>query len=344
VEDNRVLSTLDLPTVDDRPVWDVWLSCVWLPTVLAADELGIFDSLGREPATVEELARRLDLNENSLISALALLACLGLLAQQLGRFGLTAVGRSYLRHDGPFYWGEALGVMRSLPTVALLCEAMRDRSVRRHYLMTQEWTDGRIGKEAAADVARLMHSQSFPAALGLAALADLPDFHRLLDVGGGSGCFAIALAQRHPFLRCTVMELPAMCEEVDGYVAEAGLGDRVDTIAVDMFQECWPRGYDVIFLSNILHDWDAQTNSQLLIEAFEALPSGGRILVHEMLLDDDGAGPLAAASFSIMMLLATGGRQYGARELASMLEAAGFVDVGVTAAYGYFSLITARKP
>jgi acetylserotonin N-methyltransferase len=339
-----VCSILDMPTADDRPVWDVWLSCVWLPAVLAADELGIFDSLGREPATAEELARRLDLNENALIGVLALLACLGLLAQHLGRFGLTAAGRLYLRHDEPFYWGEALGVMRSLPTVPMLRDAMRDRTVRRHYQVAQEWTDGRIGKEAAAAIARLMHSQSLPAALGLAALEELGDIHSLLDVGGGSGCFSIALARRHPAMRCTVMELPTMCGEVAEYVAGAGLGDRVDARAADMFQEPWPRGYDAILLSNIFHDWDAATNAQLAIEAFEALPSGGRVLVHEILLDDDRAGPLAAASFSVMLLLATGGRQYSARELASMLEAAGFVDVGVTAAYGYYSLVSAWKP
>ena len=44
-----------------------------------------------------------------------------------------------------------------------------------------------------------------------------------------------------------------------------------------------------------------------------------------------------------MLLLATGGRQYSAHELAALLETAGFVDVDVTAAYGYYSLVTARK-
>jgi len=339
-----VFSTPDMPVPDDRPVWDVWLSSVWLPAVLAADELGIFDSLGREPATAEELAERLDLNEHALIGVLALLAGLGLLARRLGRFGPTAAGRLYLRHGEPFYWGEALGVMRSLPTVALLREALRDKSVRRHYQMSRQWTDGQIAAEAAAGVARLMQSQSLPAALGLAALGELRDIRSLLDVGGGSGCFAIALARRYSGLRCTVLELPAMCGVVAGYVDGAGLAGRVDTVAADMFQDPWPRGYDAILLSNVFHDWDAATNGQLAIEAFEALPPGGRILVHEMLLDDGRAGPLPAAAFSVMMLLATGGRQYSARELAGLLTDAGFVDVGVTAAYGYYSLVSARKP
>jgi acetylserotonin N-methyltransferase len=335
--------TLALPTTDDRPVWDIWLSCVRLPAVLAADELGIFDALDREPATAAELAGRLNLREHALIGLLPLLAGLGLVAKGLGRFGLTELGRLYLRHDGPFYWGEALGVMRSWPVVAVLREAIRDNSERQHFQAAKDWTAGHIGKEAAAGVARVMRSQSRPAALGLAATGCFAGVNRLLDVGGGAGCFSLALARRHPGLRCTVLELPAMCEVVAEAVAEAGLGGRIGTTAVDMFQEPWPRGHDAILLSNVFHDWDPATNAQLAIEAHEALPEGGRVFVHELLFDDDGAGPLAAASFSVMMLLATGGRQYSGREVAAMLEAAGFRDVAVTAAYGYYSVVSARK-
>ncbi|EFL50270.1 O-methyltransferase family 2 [Solidesulfovibrio fructosivorans JJ]] len=336
-------SNTDFPTMDDRFIWDIWLSSVQLPTVLAADELGIFDLLGRQPATADALARELGLNAQALVGVLPLLVGLGLLTHHLGRFGLTEAGRLYLRHDGPFYWGEALGVMRT-PVVALLCDALRDPTERRHYQMAQDWTEGRIDKDAATAVARLMHAQSRPAALGLAATGAFAGVTRLLDVGGGSGCFSLALAKRHPTMRCTVMELPGMCEVVAGYVNEAGFGRQVASQAVDMFAEAWPRGHDAILLSNILHDWDPATNAQLLIEALRALPAGGRLFVHEMLLDDDGAGPLAAAAFSVMLLLATGGRQYSARELAAMLTEAGFTDVGVSPAYGYYALITARKP
>ena len=47
---------LQIPTCDDKPIWDVWLSMLWLPAVTVADELEIFESLVREPATAAELA------------------------------------------------------------------------------------------------------------------------------------------------------------------------------------------------------------------------------------------------------------------------------------------------
>ncbi len=331
------------PFVDDRPIWDVWLSSVWLGSVLAADAVGLFDALGQEPATREELARRLDLNPEALVGVLALLVSLGLLTHHLGRFGLAGPGRLYLRHDGPFYWGEALGVMAT-PVVGLLGEALRAQAGTGHYREARGWTDGHLDQEAARSVARLMEAQSGPAALGLAATGAFAAVRRLLDVGGGSGCFSLALARRHPTLCCTVLELPAMCAVVAEKVAEAGLEARIATQEADIFAGPWPLGHDAILLSNVLHDWDLATNARLARAAFAALPPGGRLFVHEMLLDDDGAGPLAAASFAVMLLLATGGRQYAARELAELFAAAGFTDVDVSPAWGYYSLITARKP
>jgi acetylserotonin N-methyltransferase len=166
---------------------------------------------------------------------------------------------------------------------------------------------------------------------------------RLLDVGGGSGCFAIALALQHPELRCSIMELPAMCEVAMEYVREGGVADRVDTVAVDMFREEWPRGYDAMFFSNVFHDWNFETCEWLAQRSFEAMPSGGRIYLHEMLLDDDGAGPITAASFS-MLMLGTQGQQFTFAELKGLLEAAGFTDVVAKSTYGYYSLVVGRKP
>ena len=75
----------------------------------------------------------------------------------------------------------------------------------------------------------------------------------------------------------------------------------------------------------------------------EAAPQIGRLHLHEMLIQDDGSGSASAAGFSVLMLVGTRGRQYSAAELQRLLEGAGYVDVEVEAAYGYFSLVTGHK-
>lgn len=139
------------------------------------------------------------------------------------------------------------------------------------------------------------------------------------------------------------MDLGPMCEIAREYIEASEVGERVGTQAVDMFHMPWPEGYDTLFFSNIFHDWDFETCVWLARRAFEALPPGGRILIHEMLLTDDGSGPSTTAGFSMHMLL-TKGRQYTFPELRSLLEGAGFGTVSVLPTYGYYSVVTGQRP
>ncbi len=341
---------LEPPPVDDRSVWDVWLSVYRMPALAAADELGLFEALEAQPASADELGERLGLNPQALRSVLPLLASLGFLAVREGRYHPTETARAYLLHDSPYYWGGAFSIHRADRHVARFVAALKADPAESLGAFGQgsrpvdSWESGELGAELAQTLAAFMHSHSLPAAVGLARLAAFDGMRRLLDVGGGSGCFSIALAQQRPRLHATVMDLPAMTRLADRYIEDAGVRAQVDTRVVDMFRGAWPEGYDAIFMSNIFHDWNQDTCAVLAARSLEALPPGGRILLHEMLLADDGSGPLAAAGFSMMMLAGTQGRQYSFSELARILTDAGFVDPQVTEAHGDFSLVSARKP
>jgi acetylserotonin N-methyltransferase len=111
-----------------------------------------------------------------------------------------------------------------------------------------------------------------------------------------------------------------------------------------MFRKDWPTGHDALFFSNIYHDWNEATNRELSAKAFAALPSGGRIFLHEQLMDDTLDGPVTTASFSVLMLRGTRGKQYSLGELTAILESAGFKGVRATHSCGYYSLVEAVKP
>jgi acetylserotonin N-methyltransferase len=340
------------PVADDRPIWDIWLSSLWLPSITVADELGLFESLNKNPATAEELAGRLDLSLHGVRPVIQLLTSLGALVVHDGRFQLTPLARDYLLRDSPHFWGHVWSLSIDLSPIHA---RLRDMLVKapqpaaasapgRPEPPVKAWESGQIDLERAGRIARFMNSHSMAAAGGLARALSFEGTNRLLDVGGGSGCFSIALAHRNPQIRCTVMDLPAMCRWAQGYIDTAGISDRVDTRGIDMFREDWPRGYDAIFFSNIFHDWSYETCAKLAANAYAALPEGGRVYLHEMLLDDTGTAPRTAAAFSVLMLIGTRGQQFRFVELQQMLEKAGFVDVTVTPAHGYYSLVSGRKP
>ncbi len=312
-----------------------------------ADELGLFSLLAQGAATAPEVAARLELGARGAEALLAVNAALGFLVQRGGRFGLAEPARHFLLPGGDFYWGGMLQRDRFSALHQDLRKALgRDAHPEQEpdTRLAAAWASGQIDEAQARRTTEAMHAHSFPAAMGVARHGDFAGVTRLLDVAGGSGCFPIALAQRYPGLRCTVMELPEVCLLAAEYITRYGVAAQVDTHGANMFTHPWPRDYDAIFFSNIFHDWDAPRCRHLAQQSSAVLPSGGRIYLHEILLADAKDGPLPAALFSMAMLIANYGKQFSFGELEALLTGCGFVDVQATLTYGYYSLISARKP
>jgi hypothetical protein len=347
------VTDLPVPGSDTRDVWEIYLSPTWMPTLLVADELGVLESIADAPAGADELSARLGLNGRALGSVLALLASLGYLVPRRGRYHVTDATRHHLLPSSPFYWGGVWVPMRQHnPLYSQLLRALTTpdpaeampQSGGPDKRSVDGWASGRLSPEAAASMIKYMHSHSAAAAVAVAQSDLFGSTRRLLDVGGCSGVFSIALAERYPGLSCTIMDLPAVCELTPDYVKERGLEDRIDCCAADMFRDPWPQGYDAVFLSNVFHDWRPATCLALARRAFDVLPAGGTINLHEMLLTDDGAGPRTAAAFSVLMAASTQGQQFTFAQLESLLADAGFADIDCYSTSPLHSVVRGRKP
>jgi hypothetical protein len=165
---------------------------------------------------------------------------------------------------------------------------------------------------------------------------------RWLDVGGGDGALACALARADPRLRVDVYNLPVIRPLVEKRIAGSELGDRVGFVGGDFLRERLPRGYDVLSLVRVLHDWPADVAVRLLSEAFAALPSGGRVVIAEEFRSSER---LAIQFFWSYFLIGLDGCVSRLRE-ASFYTAAlgriGFVDVEIVP--GVFDVVVARRP
>ena len=343
------------PTSDDKQIWDLWLTGVYQGTIVAADDAGIFAALAERPATSDELAERLDFDTRATLIVLRLLAALELLVQRQNRYQLTDAANTYLVKSSPFYWGHMMRVAVSEWHRDTVLAKLKQKGSAMSAgpegtpvpsgsgRSADGWAAGEIQIGQAEQIAASMQSHSLPAAIGAARNYDFTGIERILDVGGGSGCFMVAMAQAHPKLKATVMELGTMCDAASKYIAAGGVETRVDTTAVNMFRGPWPDGYDAIFFSNIWHDWNFRTCAWLAARAYAALPRGGRIMLHEALLDDDGNGPRTTAAFSMLMLLATQGQQFTFTELKALLESAGFRNIETRQTAPYYSITTGYK-
>jgi 2-hydroxy-4-(methylsulfanyl)butanoate S-methyltransferase len=157
--------------------------------------------------------------------------------------------------------------------------------------------------EEALSFTRGQHAGSLGPAVVLARILDLKDARRLLDVGGGSGAFSITLCRRFPELRATILDFPAVQAVAAAFVREAGLSDRITFTPGNALTTDWPAGQDVVLLSYLLSAVSAQGVDQLLARAFAALTSGGRIVLHDFMVDDDGRGPATAALWLVNALV-----------------------------------------
>ncbi len=334
-------------TTDDRIIWDTWLKLFHFPVVSVADEVGTFVAIADRPKTTAQIATETSVNERALLIHLGLLAALGFVERREGLWRATAATRTWLLPQADGYTGPLIHrIKEPQPFHAQLLQTLRtgDRATT-YASAAAEWERGEMPPDFAKTITAFMNAHSRASSLAVGMQSVFGQVRSLLDVGGGSGIFAIEVAKAWPKIKATVMEINTICLEADGYIAAADLKGRVNTQSVNMFVEPWPKDYDAHFFSNIFHDWSDDTCRMLARKSFEALPSSGRILLHEMLINDDGCGPEHTAAFSLLMLIGTKGRQYTLPELRDFLASAGFVDIeAAQTAHRYYSLVSARKP
>lgn len=296
-------------------------------TLAAAHELDLFNHLaGRPGTTAGELAQALGLHPRPAEMLLTGCAALGLLEKADGRYRNTPLSEAYLVRGKPYYFGGFVQMAdkRLYAGWDNLAEALRtNRPTTWDPAVQSSMFEGE-DPMMLATFWEAMHSLSTMTARQLGEAVDLNHFRRLLDIGGGSGAYDIELCKQYGELRATVFDLPHVAAIAAGKIAEAGLTDRIETVGGSFFEQL-PKDHDVHLLSMIMHDWDEAKNRALLRRSFEALPSGGAVVISELLANDEKTGPAPAALMSLNMLIETeGGRNYTPAEYSAWLEEAGF--------------------
>jgi cyclopropane fatty-acyl-phospholipid synthase-like methyltransferase len=150
-----------------------------------------------------------------------------------------------------------------------------------------------------------MHGRAVNEAPRLIGTLDLTGVTRVLDVGGGSGAYSMAFVRAKDNLQATVFDLPNVVLLTQSYVDKEGLSDRIDTVAGDYNKDELPQGYDLVFLSAIIHSNSPQQNQSLFQKTCNALNPGGRLVVSDFIMDDDRTSPAFGAFFALNMLVNT---------------------------------------
>jgi SAM-dependent methyltransferase len=304
--------------------------------LFAASELGVFEALADSPATVDSLAARTGLTPRAArISADAMVA-LGFLERTGDRYQNGEVAACFLAGRTPAdlrpllrFWDQI-----SYPTWEHLAQALGSGPPREVFDLDDDQQE-----IVSAGIEAVLAG---PAA-ALAEVVDFASHSRLLDVGGGTGSWAIAAARRHPHLRATVVDLPTVVDMAKGRIAAADLGDRIEAVAVDVMAEPLPAGHDVFLVANLVHYWSPEGNLALLRRIRDAADVGARLLLADFWTDPTHTEPLHAAlmagEFAVHI---RDGDVYSVDDLRSWLPTTGWHFLTHTPLTGPQSLITAE--
>jgi precorrin-6B methylase 2 len=306
------------------------ISGFWASKTLAtAVELDLFTQLSGRGVDIRELSQLLELHPRPAEMLLTGCASLGLLEKRGERYHNSPLSEEFLVRGKPYYFG---GVITLLDRRLYLPWNRLPEAIKTN--RAQTWGDQPGIFEAMSanpEEQRIftegMHSFSVQSGEAVAAAFDFLPYAHLLDVGGGSGAYCIEAARRYPHLRATVFDLPAALEIAREKIAEAAFADRITTHPGDFFTEALPKGADVVLLSMILHDWTPEKNRVILTRCFDALPSGGAVIVSELMMNDEKTGPASAALMSLNMLIETEGRNYTWAEYTEWLKEVGFREI-----------------
>jgi demethylspheroidene O-methyltransferase len=315
-------------------LFDLVAGFSYTQVLLACVRLKLFDRLAQGPATAETLGPQLMLPPDACQRLLDAAVALRLLVRRerkrapggrpvyaLGPLGAPMVGNQALaamvEHHTVLYADMA-------DPLALLRAPLGSAELARYWAYARSPEPQALEGGQVAEYSALMAaSQPLVTEEILNAYA-MRQHHSLLDVGGGEGVFASAVAQRWPHLRVTVFDLPEVAKRARARFAALGLSQRVDAVGGDFAAMALPQGADIVSLVRVVHDHDDGKVLTLLHAVRAVLPDHGVLLLAEPMAGTAGAQAMGDAYFGMYLWAMGSGRPRRVAELAALLDQAGF--------------------
>jgi len=306
--------------------------------LLSAFELDLFTILGREKLTSDEVAIISDTDIRATDRLLNALCALGLIRKENKRFSNTEASTRYLVKGEEGYMSGLMHTVHLWKSWSTMTDAVKKGGRVAGKSIKEEdplWTTAFI---------EAMHYRAVKASAEVIARLDLAGVSRVLDVGGGSGAYAMGFVTASPDITVTVFDLPDVVPLAGKYINESGMGDRIEVIEGDYHIDEFGRGFDLVFLSAIIHSNSPEQNRSLIEKGAKALNQGGQIVIQDFIVNEDRAGPFFSALFALNMLVGTeSGDTYTEPETRNWLTQAGFSDIKRMDGVGPTAIITGRK-
>ena len=310
----------------------------------AAIKLDLFTAIAEGAREISQISQKTELNLKNAQTLMDFCLSLGLVEVKDGVYhNAPDVGRHLVRgqrgYIGPWltqdqeafrFWADITPILKS------------NKPPLPHGIYGAAWTD----VEAAHHLNQSTHNIGLGSGYKLAHRFDFTPCSLLLDLGGGSGCYSIAICSTYPQMKAIVLDYPTICESADRFIDEADLSERITTHPGDLLEVEFPSGADVMLMSSNLPNFSTSGLAMVYRKAFDAMKKGGTIIILGEILYDDRSGPLASALWNLDEILHGGwGESHTISEVCNLLRDAGFTDCEASDwVPGVLSRFVAHKP
>ena len=300
----------------------------------ALARLGIADLVADQPRSVADLAAAAGAVPDRLDRLLRAATVLGLVERTAdGMITMTEVGACLRTGPGSLRdFALMLSAPGQLRPMEYLSEAVRGEPAAEAALGQSVWDYYRAHPDEGAAFAGAMSGVSAMIAGQVAAVAQVTDGQRIVDVGGGHGTLLRALLATAPQAQGVLLDLPEV-------IAAAPAAGRIQFTGGD-FLVSVPAGGDVYVLCHVLHDWDDPDAQRILSVCRHAATAGSRLLIVEAVLAAQ-PGPVMPELMNVHMMVMSGGKERSRDQYGQLLDAAGWQLAEVTVLPSGQSLLNA---
>lgn len=299
----------------------------------AGVELGLYNLLSIEPeSSFDKIADALNLEHQPTRILLTGLTALGVIKKQGQHFSNANLTEQLLVSTKPGSAAPILGWQRYIVYEGLVdfVESLKkneniglQRFPGQGKTLYERLVNDPFKEKIFQDA---MSALSHQANFYLLNFAAFDNIHHLVDAGGGDGTNGISLCKKYSELNVSIFDSESVCQIAKQHIEQEGLSKRLKTWPGNFLKDPFPEAIDAVLYSHILTIWSPETNVALLKRTHEALPKDGRVIIFNMMGNDDDNGPISTALGSpYFQAIATGdGMLYSWSDYEVWLKEAGF--------------------
>jgi 2-polyprenyl-3-methyl-5-hydroxy-6-metoxy-1,4-benzoquinol methylase len=288
--------------------------------IMAGAELGIFEAIGKDRLTVEQIAQKCNTNQSATEQLLNSLTGIGYISYSNHSYSIPNKFQKWLLKSNE---SNLIGKLRfqllEWDVLNHLEEFIRTGKALDLHNHSMDQNGWKLYQEGMRDL-------SVNAAKELARKLPVPKgATNMLDIGGSHGLYSIELCKKNIGLSSTILELPVAIDSASAIASRYDQSGMVSYKAGNVLtDDLGDSIFDIVMINNVVHHFTVQQNEELALKIAKALKPGGIYVVGEMIRNDKpGKGGIMAAATGLYFSLTSQSGNWSELEIKSWQSKAG---------------------